>query len=72
MFKTGLIRGSIKSPTVRKSARFQVWERLDKEESLKSIKENPPLMQNGVATKDSNIDIEYSQWVTWSKRESVG
>ncbi|BBG58352.1 hypothetical protein [Providencia rustigianii] len=58
MFKTGLIRGSIKSPTVRKSARFQVWERLDKEESLKSIKENPPLMQNGVATKDSNIDIE--------------
>lgn len=67
MFKTGVIRGSIKSPTVRKSARFQIWERLDKRESLKSIKENPPLMQNGVATKDSNIDIEHYQWDVWSK-----
>lgn len=67
MFKTGVLRGSIKSPTVRKSARFQIWKRLDKNESLESIKKNPPLMKNGVATKDSNIDIEHYQWGAWSK-----
>ncbi len=69
MFKVGVLRGSIKSPVVRNAARFKIWERLDSGESRESIKENPPQMTNGTVTKASNIDIEHSQWVTWSRQK---